>query len=127
MSNFDINVDRRTDGRKSGRLYRTLLQAGATKTKTKTKKNQKKQTPYMVYKTYKHKIQTNLFTSVTVHLKESVCEKVSLSSLSFKSMLDFTTRRSYAVVFSWCPGRAAVCDCGTPWTFLLPFYVLFPI
>ena len=23
--------------------------------------------------------------------------------------------------FSWCLGRAAVCDCGTPWTFLLPF------
>ena len=22
---------------------------------------------------------------------------------------------------SWCVGRAAVCDCGTPWTFLLPF------
>ena len=22
---------------------------------------------------------------------------------------------------SWGPGRAAVCDCGTPWTFLLPF------
>ena len=22
---------------------------------------------------------------------------------------------------SWDPGRAAVCDCGTPWTFLLPF------
>ena len=21
---------------------------------------------------------------------------------------------------SWCLGRAAVCDCGTPWTFLLP-------
>ena len=20
---------------------------------------------------------------------------------------------------SWCLGRAAVCDCGTPWTFLL--------
>ena len=31
MSNFDINVDRRTDGRKIGRLYRTLLQAGAIK------------------------------------------------------------------------------------------------
>ena len=31
---------------------------------------------------------------------------------------------------SWCLGRAAVCDCGTPWTFLLPFlgyncYVIF--
>ena len=31
MSNVDINVDRRMDGRKSGCLYRTLLQAGATK------------------------------------------------------------------------------------------------
>ena len=24
---------------------------------------------------------------------------------------------------SWCLGRAAVCDCGTPWTFLLPFLI----
>ena len=35
MSNVDINVDRRadglTDGQKIGRLYRTLLQAGAIK------------------------------------------------------------------------------------------------
>ena len=23
---------------------------------------------------------------------------------------------------SWCLGTAAVCDCGTPWTFLLPFF-----
>ena len=22
---------------------------------------------------------------------------------------------------SWSLGRAAVCDCGTPWTFLIPF------
>ena len=33
MSNVDINVDRRTDGQKIGRLYRTLLQAGAIKRK----------------------------------------------------------------------------------------------
>ena len=26
---------------------------------------------------------------------------------------------------SWCLGRAAVCDCGTPWTFLLPFLSTF--
>ena len=26
---------------------------------------------------------------------------------------------------SWCLGRAVVCDCGTPWTFLLPFLLLF--
>ena len=25
---------------------------------------------------------------------------------------------------SWCFGRAAACDCGTPWTILLPFCVL---
>ena len=23
---------------------------------------------------------------------------------------------------SWCLGRTAVCDCGTPWTFLLPIF-----
>ena len=23
---------------------------------------------------------------------------------------------------SWCLGRAAVCDCGTPWTFFLPCF-----
>ena len=23
---------------------------------------------------------------------------------------------------SWCPGSAAVCDCGTSWTFLLPVF-----
>ena len=25
---------------------------------------------------------------------------------------------------SWCLGRAAVCDCGTPCTFLLPFFIM---
>ena len=25
-------------------------------------------------------------------------------------------------ISSWCLGRAAVCDCGTPWTFLLQFF-----
>ena len=26
------------------------------------------------------------------------------------------------VSFTWFLGRAAACDCGTPWTFLLPFF-----
>ena len=26
---------------------------------------------------------------------------------------------------SWCLGRAAVCDYGTPWTFHLPFFFFF--
>ena len=25
---------------------------------------------------------------------------------------------------SWCLGRAAVCHCGIPWTFLLPFFFI---
>ena len=25
-------------------------------------------------------------------------------------------------LFSWCLGRAAVCDCDLPWTFLLPLF-----
>ena len=28
---------------------------------------------------------------------------------------------------SWCLGRAAVCDCDTPWTFLLPFLHTWPV
>ena len=24
----------------------------------------------------------------------------------------------------WCLGRAAACDCGTLWTFLLPFFTI---
>ena len=28
---------------------------------------------------------------------------------------------------SWCLGRAAVCDCGTPWTFLFPFFWMISI
>ena len=42
MSNVDINVDRRMDGltdrQKIGRLYRTLLQAGAIKINNQKKK-----------------------------------------------------------------------------------------
>ena len=44
----------------------------------------------------------------------------------------FRTFVRFALVFFlsvsssfWCLGRAATCDCGTPWTFLLPFYTLF--
>ena len=28
---------------------------------------------------------------------------------------------------SWCLRRAVVCDCGTRWTFLLPFFEIYPI
>ena len=31
----------------------------------------------------------------------------------------------FCLFSSWCLGRAAVCDCGTPWTFLLRFFFFF--
>ena len=36
---------------------------------------------------------------------------------SFCACLDLSVSSS-----SWGLGRAAVCDCGTPWTFLLPLF-----
>ena len=42
---------------------------------------------------------------------------------SIRACLDLSVSSS-----SWCLGRAAVCDCVTPWTFLLPFfYYLFDL
>ena len=35
-----------------------------------------------------------------------------------KACLDLSVSSS-----SWGLGRAAVCDCGTPWTFLLTFFI----
>ena len=32
--------------------------------------------------------------------------------------------RQLFVLFGFCLGRAAVCDYGIPWTFLLPFLLL---
>ena len=47
-------------------------------------------------------------------------ERANLSAfrtfVRFVLVLDLSVSSS-----SWCLGRAAVCDCGTPWTFLLPF------
>ena len=47
-------------------------------------------------------------------------ERANLSACSVCACLDLSVSSS-----SWGLGRAAVCDCGTPWTFLLPF-ILFP-
>ena len=47
-------------------------------------------------------------------------ERANLSAfrtfVRFYACLDLSVSSS-----SWGLGRAAVCDCGTPWTFLLPF------
>ena len=56
MSNVDINVDRRTDGQKIGRLYRTLLQAGVIKS------SKDKNTDLSVVEKYFSQIQTLIYT-----------------------------------------------------------------
>ena len=44
-------------------------------------------------------------------------EKRANLSASICACLDLSVSSS-----SWGLGRVAVCDCGTPWTFLLPFF-----
>ena len=46
-------------------------------------------------------------------------ERANLSAFLTFVRLDFSISSS-----SWGLGRAAVCDCGTPWTFLLLFFFL---
>ena len=57
---------------------------------------------------------------------------IAISSLAEEraNLRAFRTFVRFALVWlmsvsssSWYLGRAAVCDCGTPWTFLLPFLV----
>ena len=50
-------------------------------------------------------------------------DRANLSAFSYVcsicACLDLSVSSS-----SWCLGKAAVCDCGTPWTFLLPFFAI---
>ena len=47
-------------------------------------------------------------------------ERVNLSA--FRTFVRFCACLDLSVFSSsWCLGRAAVCNCGTLWTFLLPF------
>ena len=48
-------------------------------------------------------------------------ERANLSA--FRTFVQFVLVYILSVSSSsWDLGRAAVCDCGTPWTFLLPFF-----
>ena len=54
------------------------------------------------------------FSIATASLGE---ERANLSAFPICACLDLSVSSS-----SWCLGRAAVCDCGTPWTFFLNFF-----
>ena len=57
--------------------------------------------------------------SVLLALRLPRLGKTELTLVLFVRLFDL---RVYVSSSSWCLGRAAVCDCGTPWTFLLPFF-----
>ena len=65
-----------------------------------------------------------LYVSVLLALRLSRLWKRELIFVLFVRLFDL---RLFGLVLSvssssWCLGRAAVCDYGTPWTFLLPFF-----
>ena len=65
----------------------------------------------------------SLFSIAITSLGE---ERANLSNLSaFRKSCSICACLVLSVSSSsLCLGRAAVCDCGTPWTFLFTFFVL---
>ena len=55
--------------------------------------------------------------SVLLALRLPCLGKRELILVLFVRLFDLSVSSS-----SWCLGRAAVCDCGTPWTFFLTFF-----
>ena len=50
-------------------------------------------------------------------------ERANLSA--FRTFVDLRLFGFVCFLSSWCLERASVCDCGTPWTFLLPLFFFF--
>ena len=50
-------------------------------------------------------------------------ERANLSA--FRTFVRLVLVWTAGFLFSWGLGRAAFCDCGIPWTFLLPFFFFF--
>ena len=52
----------------------------------------------------------------------SLEEERELNLVLFVRLADLCLFGFFGFSSPWCLGRAAVCDCGTPWTFLLSFF-----
>ena len=71
-----------------------------------------------------------VFPCVNLFLCFSVLFSIAITSLgeeranrsAFRTFVRFACLDLSVSSSSWGLGRAAVCDCGTPWTFLLPFF-----
>ena len=100
--------------------------------------------PLVVYATDRSKVEVTVlflfFVALWLILRGASCLSLpySLSSCFFSpfSICLFIFFSPFSIYFvrtiffsfyssSWCQGFAAVCDCGTPWTFLLTFFTCF--
>ena len=61
--------------------------------------------------------------SVLLALRLPRLGKTELILVIFCTFVRFVLVLICRFLSSWCLGRDAVCDCGTPWTFLLPFFL----
>ena len=62
------------------------------------------------------------FSSFSIAITSHGEERANLSA--FRTFVRFALIWFLSVSSSsWCLGRAAACDCGTPWTFLLSFFL----
>ena len=62
--------------------------------------------------------------SVLLALRLPRLGKRELILVLFIRLFDFCLFGVVCFSSSWCLGRAAVCDCGTPWTFSLTFFCI---
>ena len=58
------------------------------------------------------------FFSVLLALRLPCLGKIELILVLFVCLFDLCLSDLSVSFSSWCLGRAAVCGCGTPWTFL---------
>ena len=63
--------------------------------------------------------------SVLLALQLPRLGKKELILVIFVRLLNLYLFGFFGFLFLLCLGRAAVCDCGTPWTFLLPFLLFY--
>ena len=59
------------------------------------------------------------FSPLSIAITSLGEERANLST--FRTFVRFALLVVSVSSSSWCLGRAAACDCGTPWTFVLPF------
>ena len=108
---------RRHTAKKSPARHRGLCAVLTARTTRATRKSTVSDSTHWQWETKTGNIDLHVFPCVILFLCFSVLLVLRLPRLGKRELiLNLSVSSS-----SWGLGRAAVCDCGTPWTFLLPF------